>query len=211
MYRRQSTRQNKAMNRSRGSRATLHWTINSRDSVIAVVIAAEIEMLNCVVCNDPCDTQRAVRVARDDTYGFERHAICNRCHIAVKKRPSPSKRGRQRDRDVAAQDTLTWIEALRRSWSITNDCFRCELSGLKLDLDSAHRPLSMGCDHDPPGSDTYLVVAWLVNDMKNDHDREEFYRNIKNLAKIVGGGRPDPALADKHYDDFAKIRHWRRV
>lgn len=168
-------------------------------------------MTICVICTESCDTQRSVRVARDDSYGFEQRTVCDRCHKAVKKKPSPSKRGRQRDRSVAAPDTLTWIAALQRSWSITNDCFRCELSGLRLDLDSAHGPLSMSCDHDPPGSDTYLVVAWLINDMKNDHDRDEFYRNAQNLAKIVSKGRPDTVLADTMQDDFANIRHWRRI
>lgn len=202
---------NRITSRRTGAATALKSESSGGGPVSAVVIAAEVQMLSCVICNDTCNALRSVRVARDQAYGFERHAICDRCHIAVKKKPSPSKRGRQRDRDVAAPDTLTWIEALRRSWSITKDCFRCELSGLKLDLDSAHGPLSMSCDHDPPGADTYLVVAWLVNDMKNDHDRDEFYRNIKNLAKIVGEGRPDPALADKYHDDFANIRHWRRV
>lgn len=168
-------------------------------------------MTMCEICDCPCLTQRAVRIAKGDSYGFERHFICDRCHVAVRKKPSPSKRGRQGDRDVAAPDTLTWIAALRRSWSITNDCFRCELSGLKLDLDSAHRPLSMSCDHDPPGSDSYLVVAWLINDMKNDHDRDEFYRNVLNLSQIISDGQPDPQLADECHDDFALIRHWRRV
>jgi hypothetical protein len=164
-------------------------------------------MSNCEICNEPCNRQRRVRVDN----GFETHPICDRCYIAVKKKPSPSKRGRQRDRDVPAPDSLTWIEALRRSWSITNNCFRCELSGLKLDMDSAHRPLSMSCDHDPPGSNTFLVVAWLINDMKNDHDRSEFYRNVQNLSRIISTGQPDPTLADQHHNDFANVQHWRRA
>ena len=168
-------------------------------------------MAVCEICTSPWLKHRAIRIANGDSYGFERRFICDRCHVAVRKKPSPSKRGRKRDRDVAAPDTLTWIAALQRSWAITGDCFRCELSGLKLDLESAHRPLSMSCDHDPPGSDTYLIVAWLINDMKNDHDRDEFYRNILNLSRIIAAGQPDPKLADACHDDFALIQHWRRV
>jgi hypothetical protein len=69
----------------------------------------------------------------------------------------------------------------------------------------------MSCDHDPPGSDNYLVVAWIINDMKNDHDRYEFYRNIGRLAEIIKSGSPDPIVADKYHDDFATIRWWRRA
>lgn len=168
-------------------------------------------MATCEICDNPCDTKRSIRVAKGDSYVFERHHLCDQCHVAVKKKPSPTKRGRQRDRHVAAPDSLTWIAALRRSWAISHDCFRCEISGLKLDMESAHRPLSMSCDHDPPGSDTYLVVAWLINDMKNDHNRDEFYRNVTKLAKIVADGRPNVELADRFHNDFASIRHWRRI
>ena len=69
----------------------------------------------------------------------------------------------------------------------------------------------MSCDHDPAGSDTYLVVSWLINDMKNDHDRDEFYRNVTKLAQIVADGRPNVELADRFRDDFASIRYWRRI
>ena len=168
-------------------------------------------MSNCMICDTRCDKRRKVRVPQGESYRFQSHVICDRCHIAVKKKPTPSRRGRQGDRHVNAPDTLTWIAALRRSWAITNDCFRCELSGLKLELEEAHRPLSMTCDHDPPGSDTYLVVAWLINDMKNDHDRDEFYRNVIHLAEIVAAGQPNAELADRFHEDFSSIQYWRRI
>jgi hypothetical protein len=54
------------------------------------------------------------------------------------------------------------------------------------------------------------VVAWLINDMKNDHERTEFYTNLARLAEIVQAGSPDLDLADKYRDSFARLKHWRR-
>ena len=167
-------------------------------------------MVPCEICNRP-GRKRRIRVENsDERYRFESRTICGECDVALRKKPSPSKRGRQRDRDVPAPSTDEWIAALRRSWSIGNDCFRCELSGLRLDLKSAHGPLSLSCDHDPPGSASFLVVAWLINDMKNDHDRDEFHTNVMRLAEIIKGGTPDKDLADTYGESFANLKHWRR-
>jgi hypothetical protein len=165
----------------------------------------------CAVCGREGQNRR-VRVGNvDDRPKYESRVICSECEVALKKKPSPSKRGRKRDRAIPAPSTDEWIAALRRSWSIAGDCFRCELSGLKLDLISAHSPLALTCDHDPPGSGNFLVVAWLINDMKNDHDRSEFYRNISALAEVIGNGTPCIELADKYHASFANIKHWRRT
>jgi hypothetical protein len=168
-------------------------------------------MIPCQICGRPGKNRRVRVDDLDGTCRHENRVICSECDIAVRKKPSPSKRGRKRDRHVPAPSTDTWIAALRRSWSISNDCFRCELSGLRLDLGSAYKPLSLSCDHDPPGSANFLVVAWLINDMKNDHGRDEFYANVMKLAAMVSGGGPNPVLADKFQDSFANLRHWRRA
>lgn len=168
-------------------------------------------MTPCEVCSRPGNTRRVRVLSEDGRHHYERRSICKSCDIAVRKKPSASKRGRQRDRDVPAPSINEWIAALRRSWAITNDCFRCELSGFRLDLDSAHKPLSLSCDHDPPGSANFLVVAWLINDMKNDHERQEFYVNVVRLAEIVRDGKPNTRLADAYCDSFASLKHWRRT
>jgi hypothetical protein len=167
-------------------------------------------MIPCDICGAP-GKARKVRVDLENGYRFEQRTICQGCEPALQKKPSPTKRGRRRDRHVPAPSTDEWIAALRRSWAINKDCFRCELSGLKLDLESAHSPLSMSCDHDPLGSANFLIVAWLINDMKNDHGRNEFYENVKKLAAIVQSNSPNHQLADKYQDSFANLLHWRRA
>ena len=168
-------------------------------------------MGTCAIC-DRLGTERPVRVdGSDGRHRYEKRNICDECRVAIRKKPSPSKRGRKRDRDVPAPTTDQWMAALRRSWFITGDCFRCELSGLKLDMTSAHSPLSLSCDHDPPGSANFLVVAWLINDMKNDHERGEFYLNVGRLAEMIQTGSPDHKLADRYRESFAGLRHWRRA
>ncbi|HBP23786.1 MAG TPA: hypothetical protein DEA08_39170 [Planctomycetes bacterium] len=70
------------------------------------------------------------------------------------------------------------------------------------------------CDHDPPGSKTYLIVAQVINDMKSDHTRTEFWRNVKELASVLATGSPDHARADQARAYFLAgsggIKHWRR-
>ena len=172
----------------------------------------------CTICNAK-GSDRNVRIYDDFSediedskrkHHYDKRCICDRCYKLVKKKPSSSKRGRGRDRYVRGPDTLEWIEALRRSWRISDDCFRCELSALPLDIDDNHSPLSISCDHDPPGSMKFLVVAWVINDMKNDHDRVEFYRNIQNLSVIMESGNPNPVVADKFIGDFKELKYWKR-
>ena len=172
----------------------------------------------CTICNTK-GSERKVRVYDDFSndshdskrkHHYETRCICDRCYKLVKKKQSSSKRGRGKDRYVRGPDTLEWIEALKRSWRISGDSFRCELSALPLDTEDSHSPLSISCDHDPSGSMEFLVVAWVINDMKNDHDRDEFYKNIQNLAVITESGKPDPLLANGFICDFKELKHWKR-
>lgn len=137
-------------------------------------------------------------------------AVCSNCKPLLGKKPRTHRRGRKRDRVVPGCTQGEWVTTLRRSWSITGDCFRCELSGLRLDTQNTHSPLALTCDHDPPGSPHVLIVAWVINDMKNDHDRQEFYRNVQCLAEMVKGSSPRPDLADKYEANFSNMKHWRR-
>lgn len=168
--------------------------------------------VDCIICGQP-GAPRRIRLHPDEARGgscSEVSNLCDVCRKLVDKKPSPSLRGRKRDRHVPAPTTRMWIDALRRSWGMSGDCFRCELSGLRLDTIDPHSPLAVSCDHDPPGSNNYLVVAWLLNDMKNDHTRVEFYRNVRALAEIIAHGAPDIAAAERHHDSFSGISHWRR-
>lgn len=164
----------------------------------------------CDICLAPA-TNRRIRVsARGEKARYGPRPLCGRCDVIRQRKPTPSHRGRQKNRPVPAPTTEEWISALHRSWMITGDCFRCELSGLRLNLDDPHSPLSMSCDHDPPGSGAFLIVAWVINDMKNDHDRIEFVRNIKALADVLATGAPDPQKADAVTSLFSGLNHWRR-
>lgn len=166
--------------------------------------------LLCEICHQGA-RHRSIRInTGTGKYRFEKRPICTRCDAMLRNKPSPSRRGRKRNRHVPAPSTDDWIKALHRSWSITGDCFRCEISGLKLDTKNRHCPLAWTCDHDPPGSGRFLVVAWVINDMKNDHDQEEFIRNVRALVGILVSGKPDPALADAAYNGFSALKHWRR-
>ena len=166
--------------------------------------------MSCVICNAQATERRVNGTPHGTRAKYRNILICDRCDSIRRRKPSPSLRGRQKNRLVPAPTSLEWIEALRRSWNITGNCFRCEISGLKLCPNNSHSPLSISCDHDPPGSGNYLVVAWVINDMKNDHDKTEFLRNVGFLAKILMNGSPDTKLADKYEINFSNLRYWKR-
>jgi len=165
----------------------------------------------CAICGDPAVRERRhASEPAPSLAGMAKLPVCRRCDDLLKRKPRTSMRGRARNRRVLAPTMADWITALRRSWRISRDCFRCEISGLRLDVQKRHRPLSLTCDHDPPGSGKCLVVAWLINDMKNDHTREEFERNVRSLAKILSGPAPNHRTADAYHSRFETIEHWRR-
>jgi hypothetical protein len=106
--------------------------------------------------------------------------------------------GRPYDQD-AAPTHLEWIAALRRSWSITKDCFRCEISGLPLEIEYAcdKRPFAISCVLALPGSVRFIVVARLTRDMRKYRLNGEYYMKLAALAVMGKAGPPDPVLADQ--------------
>lgn len=165
----------------------------------------------CAICGDTAVRER--RYASEPASSLARMAtlfVCRRCDDLLKRKRRTSMRGKARNRRVPAPTMADWITALRRSWRISGDCFRCEISGLRLDVQKRYQPLSLTCDHDPPSSGKCLVVAWLINDMKNDHTREEFERNVRSLAEILSGPALNHRMADAYHSRFEKIEHWRR-
>jgi hypothetical protein len=130
--------------------------------------------------------------------------ICDECYKAVRLKPSPSQMGRSFDQD-AAPTTLEWITALSRSWSITKDCFRCELTTVRLDLKSAtaERPFGICCIPGPSESVRFIVVAGIARAMRKHRRTPENYRNLAKLAQVVDVGWRDPVLADQLRDALA--------
>jgi hypothetical protein len=164
----------------------------------------------CIICGAPGTPRRFLGTSDGAAKRYDICIACDRCKLLLERKPGPHYRGQKRDRFVPGCTRAEWIAALRRSWSISGDCFRCEISALPLDTSNAHGPLALTCDHDPPGSQHVYIVAWVINDMKNDHDLKEFYRNVACLAEIVSAGSPQSTLADKYVTNFSDLKHWRR-
>lgn len=159
----------------------------------------------CYICSGTAQTRCiiGVRRTRQDI------PLCLQCKRLVKKRPR-ARRRKTSHRTRSAPSTRGWIDALRRSWNLSGDCFRCEVSGLRLEMDDPYHPLSITCDHDPPGSASFFIVAWVINDMKSDHNRDEFRRNVSALASIFKTPLENYTQIDRERENFANISGWRR-
>ena len=131
-------------------------------------------------------------------------SICKTCLPYATRKFNP-RRGKSR-REIPVPLQGEWIKTLKRSHNGSD--FRCEVSGLPLEMKDYKSPLYITLDHDYPAGKgankkvEYLAVAQVINDMKSDHSKIEFWRNIKALAEITKGGTPDHDIAKKHRKKF---------
>lgn len=140
------------------------------------------------------------------------HEICRRCLPQANRRHNKV-RGKS-NREVPVPTPQQWLDLLRHAWDARSQVFRCQLSGLPLNLEDNKGPLYPSLDHDRPGQPEWRVVAWVINDMKNDHTGAEFLRNIRHLARILENDQPNAERADKCARFFSRapdgIQYWKR-
>lgn len=140
--------------------------------------------------------------------------LCASCD-GLSRRQFNSRRGKKRSRKIPIPTPWAWLEILRRAWDSDANVFRCGITGVQLDPADVNGPLYPTLDHIVPGTANWTVAASVFNDMKNDHTRQEFVRNILVLAQILS---EEPArgheLADRFVSVFRRgadgISNWHR-
>ena len=101
-----------------------------------------------------------------------------------------------------------WRTALRAAWDRDGKCFRCAISGVRLDPTGRLPALYPTLDHASPGRrfGGWLVVAAAVNDMKSDLDLNEAKRAWALLSAVAAGTR---SAADDLERLLAGLTHFR--
>lgn len=136
--------------------------------------------------------------------------LCERCYPIARRRFN-KRRGRKRDRIIDIPSRQEWITALSDSWDTKSRCFRCMISRVPLELTNHKSPFYATAEHVSPskGSEGYLVVAAVINDMKSDLDMDEFKKVLPLLSRIVSG-KGTNADRQKLEKVLRNLRHWRR-
>jgi hypothetical protein len=78
-----------------------------------------------------------------------------------------------------------WLSVLEKAWDASTECFRCQISGVRLQLDDRTSPVYPSLEHADNGQ--YMVVAAVINDMKSDLTLSEFEKVVVELAKRFNG------------------------
>ncbi len=131
--------------------------------------------------------------------------FCATCAPLARRRFG-RRRGRNRDRVVDVPTRAQWHAALRRAWDGGAGCFRCEISGVRLDVNVP--ALYPTLDHSAPGAaaDGWLVVSAAVNDMKSDLSLAEARTAWRLLATATDGNRAAAAELERHLETLQHFR-----
>ncbi|MBI4402896.1 MAG: hypothetical protein HY537_01970 [Deltaproteobacteria bacterium] len=80
--------------------------------------------------------------------------------------------------------TSEWVTRLRENYKKNRGCIRCEISGVTLSsLVRDNKALYPTVDHEPGSTRTWMLSAWIINDMKSEMTLEEFKKIIILLAR----------------------------
>jgi hypothetical protein len=125
--------------------------------------------------------------------------FCLTC-APLARRTFNRRRGRKRDRVVDVPTRAQWHAVLRRAWDGSTGCFRCEISGVRLDVNVP--ALYPTLDHSAPGASTdgWLVVCAAVNDMKSDLSLDEARKAWRLLASVADGNRAASEELERHLE-----------
>ena len=137
-------------------------------------------MGQCRICNNATD--KGYKRNSKPWKSMERPFvyICDTCQPVACR--TFNKRRNNRTVDVPSFDE--WLSVLEKAWDSASQCFRCQISGAQLSLDSGS-PVYLTLEHADNGQ--YMVVAFVINDMKSDLTLLEFQNIVIELAKRFGG------------------------